>query len=127
MQSIRVQPYNSFVRIQKPFRKTIRPANSVLPQVTELLTNYVCPVISDCHQMYIGDEVHQLHVIKQLFEIADKFNITNGEGWVMRALFQDDEPLALKIAKAVNDYNVDIQTVRDAISKVPSLPHIPSV
>jgi len=102
-------------------------AESVVPEVMHIITEYVCPIAKNCTHMYIGDEQHQLDVLNQIVNIMDKFDINHGEGYVLRALFQDNKQLAIQIAKAFNNYNLGIEIVRETIQKLPDIANVANI
>ncbi|APC25523.1 hypothetical protein BST79_gp010 [Only Syngen Nebraska virus 5] len=100
---------------------------SVSPEIMHIITEYVCPVAKNCADMYIGDETHQMGVLNKIGVIMDHYNITHGEGYVLRALFQDNIDLAVQLAKSFNTYNLGIEIVRETIQKLPDVTNNPSI
>ena len=109
---------SSAVHRQK--RLTVK-AHAVVPEMTDVLTHYVCPVITKCANLYIGTEEHQMSVLAKLHAIADHYDIRNAEEHVVRALLIDDDILAVKIADATDVYHQSVEYVREMISKLPDV------
>ena len=86
--------------ICRPKRLTIKADAGVVPEMLDVLTIYVCPVIHKFTVLYIGTEEHQISVLAKLHTIADHYDIRNAEEHVIRALLIDDDILAVKIADA---------------------------
>jgi hypothetical protein len=93
----------------------------------DVLSNYVCPVIHKCANLYIGTEEHQMSVLAKLHAIADHYDIRNSEEHVVRALLIDDDILAVKIADATDIYHQSVSYVREMISKLPPVSRHPNV
>ena len=111
----------------RPKRLTVKADAGVVPEMLDVLTNYVCPVIHKCAGLYIGTEEHQISVLSKLHAIADHYNIINAEEHVIRALLIDDDILAVKIADATDIYHQSVSYVREMISKLPAISHHPVV
>ena len=111
----------------RPKRLTVKADAGVVPEMLEVLKNYVCPVIHKCAGLYIGTEEHQISVLSKLHAIADHYNIINAEEHVIRALLIDDDILAVKIADATDIYHQSVSYVREMISKLPAISHHPVV
>jgi len=107
-------------------RMTVK-AHAVVPEMMDVLTHHVCPIITKCANMYIGTEEHQLSVLAKLHAIADHYDIRNSEEHVVRALLIDDDILAVKIADATDIYHQSVDYVREMISKLPEVSRHPSV
>ena len=105
--------------ICRPKRLTIKADAGVVPEMLDVLTIYVCPVIHKCTGLYIGTEEHQISVLAKLHTIADHYDIRNAEEHVIRALLIDDDILAVKIADATDVYHQSVDYVREMISKLP--------
>jgi len=101
-------------------RLTVK-AHAVVPEMMDVLTHYVCPVITKCTDLYIGTEEHQMSVLTKLHAIADHYDIRNAEEHVVRALLIDDDILAVKIADATDVYHQSVFYVREMISKLPEV------
>ena len=108
-------------------RMTIKADAGVVPEMLDVLTNYVCPAIHKCAGLYIGTEEHQMSVLAKLHAIADHYNIINAEEHVIRALLIDDDILAVKIADATDVYHQSVDYVREMISKLPAISRHPTV
>lgn len=113
--------------ICRPRRMTIKADAGVVPEMLDVLTNYVCPAIHKCAGLYIGTEEHQMSVLAKLHAIADHYNIINAEEHVIRALLIDDDILAVKIADATDVYHQSVDYVREMISKLPAISSHPTV
>jgi hypothetical protein len=109
--------------ICRPKRLMVKADAGVVPEMLDVLTNYVCPVIHKCAGIYIGTEEHQISVLSKLHAIADHYDIRNAEEHVVRALLIDDDVLAVKIADATDVYHQSVDYVREMISKLPSVSH----
>jgi hypothetical protein len=117
-----LRPTNIFAKrsINVSRRKIITvKAHAVVPEMLDVLLNYVCPIITKCANLYIGTEEHQMSVLAKLHAIADHYDIRNSEEHVVRALLIDDDILAVKIADACDLYHQSVEYVRELISKVP--------
>lgn len=108
-------------------RTSVKTRAAVVPEMMDVLQNYVCPAIKNCVDLYVGTEEHQITVLSKLRAIAEHFDIVNSEEYIVRALLLDDDKLAVQIAYAVNEYHTAIDLVREAISKVPSVKSFPLV
>ena len=111
----------------RPKRLTVKADAGVVPEMLDVLTNYVCPVIHNCAGLYIGTEEHQISVLSKLHAIADRYDIRNAEEQVVRALLIDDDTLAVKIADATDVYHQSVDYVREMISKLPPVSRHPTV
>jgi len=116
-------------RISKPMttgrpttKRVIKVRAGVVPEMLDMLHNYVCPLIKDCDGLYIGSEDHQLEVIRMAREIAAHYNIRSAEEYVVRALIDNKNELAVQIADAANMYNESIEKVQEVISQLPPIP-----
>ena len=120
---IAIRPTNIFAKrssnVSRQKRITVK-AHAIVPEMLDVLSNYVCPVIHKCANLYIGTEEHQMSVLKKLHVIADHYDIRNAEEHVIRALLIDDDTLAVKIADACDLYHQSVEYVRELISKVPT-------
>ena len=103
----------------RPKRLTVKADAGVVPEMLDVLTNYVCPAIHKCAGIYIGTEEHQISVLAKLHAIVDHYDIRNAEEHVVRALLIDDDVLAVKIADATDVYHQSVDYVREMISKLP--------
>jgi hypothetical protein len=101
-------------------RLTVK-AHAVVPEMMDVLTHHVCPIITKCANLYIGTEEHQMSVLAKLHAIADHYDIRNAEEHVVRALLIDDDILAVKIADATDVYHQSVFYVREMISKLPEV------
>jgi len=108
-------------------RMSVKTRAAVVPEMLDVLTNYVCPSIKNCVDLYVGTDEHQIMVLSKLRAIAEHFDIVNSEEYIVRALLLDDDKLAVQIAYAVNEYHTAIDLVREQISKVPSVKSFPLV
>ena len=108
--------------VSRQKRITVK-AHTVVPEMLDVLTNYVCPVIHKCANLYIGTEEHQMSVLKKLHVIADHYDIRNAEEHIVRALLIDDDILAVKIADACDLYHQSVEYIRTLISKIPATPN----
>ena len=111
----------------RPKRLMVKADAGVVPEMLDVLTNYVCPAIHKCAGLYIGTEEHQMSVLAKLHAIADHYNIINAEEHVIRALLIDDDILAVKIADATDVYHQSVSYVREMISKLPAISRHPNV
>lgn len=111
----------------RPRRLTVKADAGVVPEMFDVLSNYVCPVIHKCANLYIGTEEHQMSVLAKLHAIADHYDIRNSEEHVVRALLIDDDILAVKIADATDIYHQSVSYVREMISKLPEVSKHPNV
>jgi len=111
--------------ISRPRRVTTKSMMS--PEIMHIITTYICPVAKNCADMYIGTETHQLGVLNRMDVIMDHYNISHGEGYVLRALFQDNIDLAIQLAKSFNKYNLGVEIVRETIQKLPDVTTIPHI
>jgi hypothetical protein len=119
-------------RVPKPMIKTIisRPMvkrvikirAGVLPEMLDMLHRYLCPLITDCAGINIGSEDHQLEVIARAREIAAHYNIRSVEEYVVRALMDNKNELAVQIADAANMYNESIVRVKEVLEQLPPIP-----
>jgi len=120
---IALRPTNIFAKrptiVCRSRRLTVKADMGIVPEMLDVLTNYVCPVIHKCANLYIGTEEHQMSVLKKLHVIADHYDIRNAEEHVVRALLIDDDILAVKIADACDLYHQSVEYVRELIAKVP--------
>ena len=108
-------------KVYRPKRLTVKADAGVVPEMIDVLTNYVCPAIHKCAGIYIGTEEHQISVLAKLHAIADHYDIRNAEEHVVRALLIDDDILAVKIADATDVYHQSVDYVREMISKLPPI------
>jgi len=106
--------------VHRQRRMTVK-AHAVVPEMMDVLTHYVCPVITKCADLYIGTEEHQMSVLTKLHAIADHYDIRNAEEHIVRALLIDDDILAVKIADATDVYHQSVEYVREMISKLPEV------
>lgn len=113
--------------ICRPRRLTIKADMGVVPEMFDVLSTYVCPIIHNCANLYIGTEEHQITVLSKLHAIADHYDIRNAEEQVVRALLIDDDVLAVKIADAADVYHQSVDYVREMISKLPPVSRHPTV
>jgi len=104
----------------RPRRLTVK-ADAIVPEMMDVLTHHVCPIITKCANLYIGTEEHQMSVLAKLHAIADHYDIRNAEEHVVRALLIDDDILAVKIADATDVYHQSVSYVREMISKLPEI------
>ena len=111
----------------RPRRLTVKADAGVVPEMFDVLSNYVCPVIHKCANLYIGTEEHQMSVLAKLHAIAEHYDIRNSEEHVVRALLIDDDILAVKIADATDVYHQSVDYVREMISKLPEVSKHPNV
>ncbi|AGE54137.1 hypothetical protein PBCVIL52s1_203L [Paramecium bursaria Chlorella virus IL-5-2s1] len=100
---------------------------AVSPENMHIITEYVCPIAKNCSDMYIGTETHQMGVLNRINILMDTYDITHGEGYVLRALFQDNTDLAIELAKSFNNYNLGVEVVRETIQKLPDVTTIPHI
>ena len=107
------------VTICRSKRLTVKADAGVVPEMLDVLTNYVCPAIHKCAGIYIGTEEHQISVLAKLHAIVDHYDIRKAEEHVVRALLIDDDVLAVKIADATDVYHQSVDYVREMISKLP--------
>jgi len=118
-----LRPTNIFAKrptsVSRQKRMIVKADMRMVPEMFDVLTNYVCPVIHKCANLYIGTEEHQMSVLSKLHVIADHYDIRNAEEHVVRALLMDDDTLAIKIADASDLYHQSVEYVRELISKVP--------
>ena len=114
-------------RVVSTKRMSVKTRAAVVPEMMDVLTNYVCPSIKNCVDLYVGTDEHQVIVLSKLRAIAEHFDIVNSEEYIVRALLLDDDKLAVQIAYAVNEYHTAIDLVREQISKVPSVKSFPVV
>ena len=105
----------------RPRRLTVKADAGVVPEMFDVLTHHVCPIITKCADLYIGTEEHQMSVLAKLHAIADHYDIRNSEEHVVRALLIDDDILAVKIADATDIYHQSVSYVREMISKLPEV------
>lgn len=105
----------------RPKRLTVKADAGVVPEMLDVLTNYVCPVIHKCAGIYIGTEEHQISALAKLHAIVDHYDIRNAEEQVVRALLIDDDILAVKIADATDVYHQSVDYVREMVSKLPPI------
>lgn len=107
--------------VRRPRRLTVKADAGVVPEMFDVLSTYVCPIIHNCANLYIGTEEHQITVLSKLHAIADHYDIRNSEEHVVRALLIDDDILAIKIANATDIYHQSVSYVREMISKLPAI------
>ena len=105
--------------VSRQKRMIVKADMRMVPEMFDVLTNYVCPVIHKCANLYIGTEEHQMSVLTKLHVIADHYDIRNAEEHIVRALLIDDDIIAIKIADASDLYHQSVEYVRELISKVP--------
>jgi hypothetical protein len=127
MISLRLPKLNAPRRPVSTKRMSVRTRAAVVPEMMDVLTNYVCPSIKNCVDLYVGTDEHQIIVLSKLRAIAEHFDIVNSEEYIVRALLLDDDKLAVQIAYATDMYHQSIDLVREAISKVPSIKSFPVV
>ena len=111
----------------RPRRLTVKADAGVVPEMFDVLSTYVCPIIHNCANLYIGTEEHQITVLSKLHAIADHYDIRHSEEHVVRALLIDDDILAIKIANATDIYHQSVEYVRETISKLPAISRHPNV
>ena len=120
MQSIRV------LRPPTVFRRpSVRIRSGVIPEMHTIIQTYVCPMVNQCTDIFIGTEEHQQNVLSKLHAIANKYDIIQSEVYVIRALLLDDDKLATSIAIATDNYHHSIDIVRENISKLPGIHTLP--
>lgn len=121
-----LRPTNIFAKrslnVSRQKRITVK-AHAIVPEMLDVLSNYVCPVFTKCANLYIGTEEHQMSVLSKLHVIADHYDIRNAEEHVVRALLTDDDILAVKIADACDLYHQSVEYIRELISKIPATPN----
>ena len=127
MISLRLSKLNVPRRVVSTKRMSVKTRAAVVPEMMDALTNYVCPSIKNCVDLYVGTDEHQIVVLSKLRAIAEHFDIVNSEEYIVRALLLDDDKLAVQIAYATDAYHTAIDLVREAISKVPSVKSFPLV
>lgn len=114
--------------LNRPVSRTMRVrTKAISPEIMHIITEYVCPVAKNCADMYIGTEAHQMGVLNRINILMDTYDITHGEGYVLRALFQDNMDLAIELAKSFNNYNLGVEVVRETIQKLPDVTTIPHI
>ncbi|AGE50767.1 hypothetical protein PBCVCVB1_224R [Paramecium bursaria Chlorella virus CVB-1] len=117
------------IRICRPpamFRRpSVRARSGVIPEMHTILQTYVCPMVNQCTDIFIGTEEHQQLVLSKLHAIANKYDIAQSEVYVIRALLLDDDKLAVSIADATDIYHKSMDLVRQNISKLPNIHTLP--
>ncbi|AGE52767.1 hypothetical protein PBCVCZ2_174R [Paramecium bursaria Chlorella virus CZ-2] len=83
-------------------------------------------MVNQCTNIFVGTEEHQQLVLTKLHTIANKYDITQSEVYVIRALLLDDDKLAVSIADATDIYHKSVDLVRQNISKLPSIHTLPN-
>lgn len=100
---------------------------AISPEILNIITEYVCPIAKNCKDMYIGTESHQMGVLNRINILMDTYDISHGEGYVLRALFLDNVDLAIELAKSFNNYNLGVEIVRETIQKLPDVTTVPHI
>ena len=94
---------------------------AVIPQLESLIIQHVCPMLDSCEGLYLGDEHHQMRVFDSFLTIARTMDISNGPGYVLRALLAGDRDLAYDFAMSLDTYNTGVNLVRECVERLDAL------
>lgn len=93
----------------------------MIPQLESLIIQHVCPMLDSCEGLYLGDEHHQMRVFDSFLTIARTMDISNGPGYVLRALLAGDRDLAYDFAMSLDTYNTGVNLVRECVERLDAL------
>lgn len=100
------------------YYRVVRTRAGVIPQLESLLIQHVCPMLESCEGVYLGDVEHQMHVFNTFVTITRTMDITNGPGYVLRALLAGDKDLAYDMATSLDTYNTGLNLVHECIDRL---------
>lgn len=94
----------------------------LVPALDGLLRQFVCPAAVECAGLVVpGDPPTQQRVVDTFIDFAHAFDLSHGQGYVLRALLAGDMWTARELAMGFDVYNAGLDLVHQALERLPEV------
>lgn len=81
------------------------------PVIHPVIQQHVCPLVSQCAGLNLGSADHQQRVVDVFFDLAAAYDVSHGQGYVLRALLDGDAWAARELCMGFDAYNAGLALI----------------